>query len=308
VKGLEVARRFFVEWGLPAVQQQFPALAKRVTAGLFRGSQVYEADDELSHDHGWGPMFLLLLPEEDYATQGKALEQVLREAAPQEWLGYRYQGFTPNVEVSSIDRYLEYWLGFAHPPAEFQQWLGGTPQGIREYELYLIRHGHVFYDPLGAFSARRDALKHYPRLAWLERVWDELFDVWHYGQYNFLERLQFRQDPMALQMALGHFVEAVLRLGLLLEGDYTPYWKWLAFEFRKRPSAVKLDPLVRQLSESSSLSDRAALVQEVCVLLHGTLEEAGLASHDLSGHPHPLFCDQVALRQRITQEQKGAEK
>ena len=304
MNGLEVARRFFAEWGLPFLQEQFPDLAERAAAGLLHGSQVLQADDALSRDHGWGPMFLLLLTEEDYSAQGQVLTQALAEAAPREWLGERYRGPGHNVEVSSVDRYLSHWLGYAHPPARWREWLGGTPSGVREYELYLIRHGQVFYDPLGEWSARRAAFAQYPRLAWLSRVWDELFGVWHYGQYNFLERLLVRQDPMATRIALGHFIEATLRLCLLLEGDYTPYWKWLAFAFRATRNAARLEFFVRQLSESSSWQEQADLVRQVCAAIHELLEEAGLAGEDQSLHPHPLFCDQVALRARIEREQE----
>jgi hypothetical protein len=32
--------------------------------------------------------------------------------APQEWVGYRYcGGLTANIEVSTVDRYLEHWVG-----------------------------------------------------------------------------------------------------------------------------------------------------------------------------------------------------
>jgi hypothetical protein len=302
LNGLEVARHFFDEWGLPTLQQQFPELVERVAAGLFRGSQVLGADDELSRDHGWGPMFLLLLTEEDYITHGPTVTQTFNAIAPREWLGYQFRSSTPNVEVSSIDRYLENWLGFAHPPADWQHWLGGTPRGVREYELYLIRHGQVFYDPCGEFSARRVALQEYPRLAWLQRVWDELFAVWHYGQYNFVDRLIARREPLAEQIALGHFIEAALRLSLLLDKDYTPYWKWLPFAFRTCPSAAKLALPLRQLSESGDVQERGALVQVVCTEIHEMLDAAGLASPNLSLHPHPLFCDHVALRRRIEHE------
>ena len=302
MNGIEVAHRFFAEWGLPFLQEHFPELVDRTAAGLFRGSQVLGADDELSRDHGWGPMFLLLLTEEEYAAQGQAVAQAM-EAAPQEWLGYRYcGGLTTNVEVSSVDRYLEHWLGFARPPARWQHWLGGTPSGVREYELYLIRHGQVFSDPLGEFSARRAALAQYPRLAWLQRLSDELFKVWHYGQYNFLDRLLIRQDPLALQIAQGQLLEAVMRLCLLFAGDYTPYWKWLAFAFSKCPGAARLDPPLRQLSQSAGLKKRGELVREVCGVIHEMLKAVGLASQDLSMHPHPLFCDHLALRQRIEHE------
>jgi hypothetical protein len=303
MKGVEVARRFFAEWGHPFLQEHFPELVERAAAGLFRGSQVLGADDALSRDHGWGPMFLLLLTEEDYAAHGQAVAQALIEAAPQEWLGYSFYGPPPNIEVSSVDRYLEHWLGFAHPPAQWRRWLGGTSSGAREYELYLIRHGHVFSDPVGEFSARRRALAQYPRLARLQRVSDELFNVWHYGQYNFLDRLLVRQDPLAVQIALGHFIEAILRLCLLMEGDYTPYWKWLAFAFSKCPSAAWLDDPLRQLSQGGDLKKQGELVREVCAVIHKMLDAAGLASEDLNVHPHPLFCHLLALRQRIEHEQ-----
>jgi hypothetical protein len=116
LNGIEVARRFFAEWGLPFLQEHFPELVERTAAGLFRGSQILGADDALSRDHGWGPMFLLLLTQEDYAARGQAVAQAMIEAAPQEWLGHRYcGGLNPNIEVASGDRYLEHWLGFARP-------------------------------------------------------------------------------------------------------------------------------------------------------------------------------------------------
>jgi len=229
--------------------------------------------------------------------------QAMIEAAPQEWLGYRYHGLLPNIEVSSVDRYLQHWLGFAHPPAQWQEWLDGTPSGVREYELYLIRHGQVFFDPLGELSARRAALAQYPRLARLQRLSDELFNVWHFDQYNFLDRLLIRQDPLALQIAQGRFIESALRLCLLLEGDYTPYWKWLAFAFSKCRSASSLGQPLRRLSESGDMKERGKLVREVCAAIHEMLKAAGLASQDLRAHPHPLFCDHAALRQHIEDEQ-----
>jgi Domain of unknown function (DUF4037) len=109
---------------------------------------------------------------------------------------------------------------------------------------------------------------------------DELFNVRHFGQYNFLDRLLVRQDPLAVQMAQGHFIEAALRLCLLLEGDYTPYWKWLAFAFRKCRSATWLDDPLRQLSQGGDLKKQGELVREVWAVIHKMLDAAGLASED----------------------------
>jgi hypothetical protein len=306
VQGLEISRRFFLEWGQPYLRQRFPALAERAAAGLFRGSQVLGADDVWSRDHGWGPMFVLLLPEPDYAVHGTEIEHTLSAEAPRAWLGYRITSPATNVEVSSVDRYCAHWLGFAYPPATWQAWLGGTPHsGAREHELYLLRHGEVFADPLGELAARHAAFAQYPEPAWLHRVWEEVFHIWHYGQYNVCERLVHRDDPITTQIALGSFVEAVMRLGLLLDRDYTPYWKWLAHEFRKHPVAARLDAPLRQLCEPRPLAEQARGVGEVCRIVHELLDAAGMASQDLTRHPHPLFCDQAALRARLDGEQTG---
>jgi hypothetical protein len=104
-------------------------------------------------------------------------------------------------------------------------------------------------------------------------------------------------------MALGCFVEAVMRLGLLLERDYTPYWKWLAHEFRKRPVATQLDVPLRQVCEPQPREEQARRVGEVCQTVHDLLDATELASSDLTSHPHSLFRDQAALRARLDAEQ-----
>jgi hypothetical protein len=210
--------------------------------------------------------------------------------------------------VQSIDRFFAERVGWATPPADPREWLRevpgyagltGTERRVREYELYFLRHGPVFHDRLGAFSARRAAFAHYPEAVWLQRVWDELFDAWHYGQYNFLDRLVHRDEPVAAQIALGHFAEAAMRLFLLLEGDYTPYWKWLAFVFRRRPAAAELDALLRALAAARTRAEQAPLVAGACDALHRHLVAAGLGEADPAPHPHPLYRVQVALRRRL---------
>src|SRR5947207_1403444 len=71
MKGLELSRQFFLEWGLPFLRREHPEWADRVAAGRFAGSEAIGADDELSRDHGWGPNFALYLPAVDYAQIGR---------------------------------------------------------------------------------------------------------------------------------------------------------------------------------------------------------------------------------------------
>jgi hypothetical protein len=290
--GLEMARSYFTEWGLPLLRQDFPGISERVTAGIWRGSQILKADDALSRDHGWGAMFRLVLTEPDFEATGERLERALQENAPTAWKGLPMPA-DASVTVTSIDRFFEHHVGFSTPPQDTSRWLEGFHFrfGTRETELYLIRHGHVFYDPLGEFTARRELFWKYPSDIRLRRINQELLAVWHYGQYNFVDRLSQRNDPVANCMALGHFTEGVMRLCLLLDDDYTPYWKWLAFEFRKHSAAQFLDPLLKRLTTSTDMAQQVELVNEISEFVHKLLETHNLAASDLSWHPHSLFCD-----------------
>lgn len=272
-------------------------------AGLFHGSQIYGADDELSQDHGWGPMFTLFLSEEDYTASGEELARRVRTDTPCEWQGFCFHYPDENIEVMSLERFFKDEIGYADPNA----WRTMTDRTYNgDFALYRIRHGHVLYDPAGEFARWRAAFHTYPRHIWLARVEQELFHVWHYGQYNFLDRLIHRCDPVAIQIAMGHFTEAVMRLCLLLEHDYSPYWKWLAFEFRKQATASRLDPLLRALAETLDITARATLVCAICDEVHQLLDQSCLSREHLGWdgwHPHPLMCDLQALKGYIQREE-----
>ena len=290
--GLEMSRSFFVEWGLPFLEQHFPSISERVAAGTWRGSHSIGADDALSSDHGWGAQFTLLLTEVDFQSIAESLEQALHKNAPTVWKGSP----TPSdidITVTSIDRFFQDWVGFSMPPLDLSRWLDGFHFhfGTRETELYMIRHGHIFYDPLGEFTARRDLFAKYPSGVRLRRISQELLNVWHYGQYNFVDRLSKRNDPVANCMALGHFTEGVMRVCMLLDDDYTVYWKWLAFEFRKHRVAQALVPLLTALTTSTDVSRQVDLVNEICDFIHNLLQIHRLAASDMTFHPHSLFCD-----------------
>jgi hypothetical protein len=212
ITDLEMARSYFTEWGLPFIKQHFPSISERVAAGIWRGSQSLGADDALSSDHGWGAAFTLLLTEQDFQETAERLDQALQKNAPAEWKGFPTQT-DYEITVTSIDRFFQDWVGFSIPPADSSLLLEGFHFrfGTRETELYMIRHGHVFYDPLGEFTTRRDLFLKYPNDIRLRRINQELLNVWHYGQYNSVDRLSKRDDPVANCMALGHFTEGVMR-------------------------------------------------------------------------------------------------
>ena len=60
MKGLDISRKYFEEYGLPMLREQFPAWADRVAAGLIgSGSECFGFDDEVSRDHDFEAGFCL---------------------------------------------------------------------------------------------------------------------------------------------------------------------------------------------------------------------------------------------------------
>lgn len=149
MKGLAIAEDFFLNWGLPFLEAEYPDLTQRVAAGRFGGSDVLGADDKISRDHNWGPQFTLFLPEEDFSTVGEALSERMNAAAPDQWKGYWVDGAgDKNVLVRSVPRWIEQAIGFAEPPQADADWsqivkdraVGGFVEA-RESSLYFLKHG-----------------------------------------------------------------------------------------------------------------------------------------------------------------------
>ena len=66
MKGLEIARAYFEQYGLPMLREQFPGLLPLIAAGLTgSGSECFGFDDEISRDHDFEPGFCLFLPDEE---------------------------------------------------------------------------------------------------------------------------------------------------------------------------------------------------------------------------------------------------
>lgn len=274
MKGQEVSRRFFEEWGLPYIREHFPQLEHRVAAGLFNTSQAIGADDELSRDHNWGPAFQLFLTDSDYAEHGEALwEQIIRDA-PDEWMGWRhsYKKSMRRLAVDSIGGFFkgELEVDPAAPPEDWE-----FPVSV-ESHLFFIKNGPLYYDPLGEFSAKRRLFCQWPEAFLDKKIRGCCWNMWHYGRYNFVERVQRRDDSVAAALCLGEFLNATMRLCIYFEGDFAPYWKWLPFWFRKIGWASDIIGHVDALSTTRDRAEQAAHVEAICGLAEAKFAEEGL--------------------------------
>lgn len=259
---------FFEEWGLPFIRVNFPEVADRVAAGIFRTSQSIGADDELSHDHEWGPGFELILTESDYARLGEDIDKSMNESAPKEWAGWE-STYARSVTVDSIDGFFEKEAGHSQPPPEWK-----IPENV-ESHLSFVKNGALFYDPLGEFSARRGLFGTLPEDELRDRLNSCSWRMWHYGDYNFVDRVSGRDDPTAALLCLGMFLDAAMRLCLYLNGEFAPYWKWVPYRFRKVEWAGEWIDHVDAIPKAKSVEEQVEHVKEIYRLADEKLKERG---------------------------------
>ncbi len=284
MKGLEIAKAFYFEWGKPYLEESFPDLAKRVAVGRISGSDVLGGDDEISKDHNWGPQFTIFLSAEDYAAHAETLSAEINAAAPNPWRGYKLDGGgDKSVNVECIPNLFKTWFGFGKLPQNNDAWKAVVQKGVdggihygRESSLYFLRHGAIWFDGSGELTAWRKALHTYPQTIWRTRLAEEIFRVWHHGEYNFVQRVAKRHDPLAKAICIGEFVNGVMRTYLLLNQDFTPYWKWLAHEFRKLDEAQTVALQLDELVTTDSLDRQIELVLQISSDIFDRMKEEGI--------------------------------
>ena len=293
MSGLDIARDFFVSWGHPFLESHFPGLTGRIAAGRILGSDVLGGDDEISRDHDWGPRFDLFLPAEDYASHGERLSQELNAAAPNPWRGYRLAGAGDmSVRVESIPGWFSKYLKLERFPATPSDW----PTFAFESTLYFLRHGEIRVDATGEFSKWRTALHEYPEQPRRARLAEECFRVWHYGEYNFVQRMAHRRDPIAISICLGEFATGVMRIVHLMSRDFAPCWKWLPFEFRKRVEAQPYAGLLEELVCIHNIERQIEIVQSICSRVHQQLLDGGwVTGQGRNPYILPLLNDKIEL-------------
>lgn len=266
IPGLKLARAYWQEFGKPLIAERYSEYRGRIAAGLVgHGSECYGFDDELSHDHDFGPGFCLWLTDEDYAAIGERL-QADYESLPDTFMGFgpksqtaRAQGAGRRVGVFRIGDFFESITGYRQaPPADRpHEWLM-----LDEPTLAAATNGEVFADPLGAFSKTRQGFKLMPEDVRLSLISRRLGMIAQAGQYN-LPRMLQRGDGAAAWCAINEFAEAVASLVFLINtpvsAGYMPYYKWRFAALRRlsRRMAARLPDACAQLEDVLRLASAA---------------------------------------------------
>lgn len=277
IKGLDLCRLFYEEFGIPMIRDKFPEYEGRIAVGLAgEGSDCFGFDDEYSRDHDWGPGFCMWLTDEDYEKIGDDLKKAYKEL-PKEYMGYKRVN-TPQgggrLGVRTIKEFYTKLLGQDTIPEIFYgegdinnlckqiNWLNAD-----EERFAAAVNGQVFRDDLGIFTNIRNLLKkYYPVEVRYLKLAESCALFSQTGQYNF-KRMYDRGDTIAAAMEQTKGVKETLKLINLINGKYCCHDKWLykGTDFSGEFEAVPA--LLRKICENAINPANVSIFEEIATIL-----------------------------------------
>ena len=286
MRGLELARAYYEEYGRPMIEEQFPAYAGRIAVGLAgEGSECFGYDDQYSRDHDFEAGFCLWLTREDGEAIGFPLFRAYGKL-PAEYRGVKKEKSSlfggGRKGVMEISEFYGRMIGCPGVPGSLEEWLA-----IPEYALAQAVNGQVFRDDLGEFSRIREELgRGYPEDVRLKKIAARAAVMAQAGQYNYSRCLR-RGEAGAAALAAAEFAKAGISMVFLLNKRYTPYYKWMLRAMGELPVLGELrGPMERLLTGGG---DGARLIEEICGAVIAEMARQGLTGGNWDYlEPHAL--------------------
>lgn len=284
MKGLEVSRAYFQEFGLPMLERDFPDVLPHVSAGLFgSGSECFGFDDELSRDHDFDPGFIILLPGEDVVDRKRAFDLERAYAAlPAEFQGIKRPKLAPvGGARRGVMRMADFFTDKTGSPdgvLTVGQWLSVPAASLAE-----AVNGAVFFDRPGELSRIRARLARYPHDIRRKKLAGHLLLAGQAGQYNF-ERCLKHGEPAAAQLAVFAFAQSIMEVAFLLNDVYQPFYKWRFRALRALPRlplvAELLDYLITTNNDGALAQDKLEVMEGIAADVIAELADQGLTHAD----------------------------
>ncbi len=279
MKGLDLARAFYLEYGKPMIERDFAAVSDRIAVGLAgHGSECFGFDDEHSRDHDFDAGFCLWLTDADEREFGFKLFRAYSKL-PKEYKGYKMIQKSlfgsEHKGVHTISEFYRRYTGTDGAPQSNEQWLS-----IPDFYLAEATNGEVFYDALGEFTAiRNQILTGMPQDVLYKKIASKALLMAQTGQYNF-NRCLSHGEMGAATLALAEFARTATEMIFLLNGRYAPYYKWLFCAGRQLPLMSEQVLALEHLITDNTLTDRQKLdiIEGVCTAIIAELKSRGLTS------------------------------
>ena len=295
MKGLEISKAFYTEFGKPMLEERFPELIPYLAAGLIgSGSECYGYDDEVSRDHDFEPGFCIFLPGEDVVDRKAAFALERAYAGlPREFMGLRRNLVSPvggarHGVIRTAD-FLTDKTGTKDGVLSFYEWLS-----LPDYSLSEAVNGEIFEDRYGEITAVRDRLRHRPQDVRLKKLAGHLLLMAQAGQYNY-QRCLRHGETGAAQLAVTEFVKNAMAAAFLLNDAYQPYYKWSFRALRgldKLPfMAELLEYLLTTDNEQDTRDEKLEVIEGIAADVIGELQAQGLTQAvcgDLEKHAYSV--------------------
>jgi len=251
MKGIELSKAFYEEYGKPMLENEFSDIMPYLAAGIFgSGSECFGFDDEVSTDHDFEPGFCIFLPDEDVIDRKTAfaLERAYAKL-PKEFEGFRRSLMSPvggaRRGVLRTSEFFEEKIGSKTGELDKIHWLSVPEQSLAE-----ATNGELFFDNFGEVSKIRESLKNYPDDIRLKKLAGDLLLMAQSGQYNY-KRCIDHGESAAAQLAVFEFVKSAMQVIFLLNNAYQPYYKWSFRALRALPK-LSLDAEIMEFLLTSS--------------------------------------------------------
>ena len=294
MKGLELARKFYNEFGKSMLENDFADLMPYLAVGLVgSGSECFGFDDEISKDHDFEPGFCIFIPDDKVDSRAEfALERAYAKL-PREFMGYKRSVMSPvggnRHGVMRIGDFYEKKLGCRDGKLDIQSWFS-----LPEYALAEAVNGEVFFDNYGKFSEIRESIINMPDDVRLKKTAGNLLLMGQAGQYNY-PRCITRGDTAAAQLSAIEFVRSAMRVVFLLNNVYMPYYKWSFCAMKKLTNLSALAPVMEDIISMGNDTDcaqkKSAQIEKICAAIVCQLKTAGItefAGDQLEGQAYSV--------------------
>ena len=235
MRGLELSRAYFEEYGRPMLEEQFPKVLPYLAVGLCgSGSECFGYDDVISADHDFEPGFCMFLPGEDVIDRRTAflLERAYAKL-PKEFMGYRKTLMNPvGGARHGVLRTADFFrdkTGDEKGLLTLEEWLRIPGETLAE-----AVNGEIWFDNYGEVTAIRQSLSCWPEDIRLKKLAGHLLLMGQSGQYNY-QRCIGHGEQGAAQLAVYEFVKSAMEVIFLLNRRYQPYYKWSFRALRELP-------------------------------------------------------------------------
>lgn len=227
MKGLELAEKFYEEYGKKMIDESFSHIKQYLAVALCgSGSECLGFDDSLSQDHDFEPGFCIFLPDESLVS---SRDEFLLERAysklPKEFLGFKRNELNPvggnRHGVIRIADFFDSKTGTKDGELTTDGWFFVSEQFLIE-----ATNGKIFSDNFGLLTNIREKLSYLPEDIRLKKLAGNLLIMAQSGEYNYPRCIK-RSESAAAQLAISEFVNAALKVIFLLNKRYIPYYKWV---------------------------------------------------------------------------------